>query len=128
MDCQRFLDAGRQFEVLFRFWRCPPARVWHTVQRGRDAAARGSMIKLLMDGLGWVGAFSVVLAYACVSFRKIRPDALLYQVLNVAGGLFLALNTAYYHAYPSAFVNLVWISIALAALARIKGRPSYEPQ
>ena len=85
-------------------------------------------MKLLMDILGWVGALSVVLAYASVSFRKIRPDALLYQLLNVVGGLFLALNTAYYHAYPSAFVNLVWISIALAALVRIKGRPSYEAQ
>jgi hypothetical protein len=83
------------------------------------------MIKFLMDLLGWAGAFSVVLAYASVSFRKIRPDSLLYQLLNVVGGLFLALNTAYYHAYPSAFVNVVWISIALAALVRVRSRTSY---
>jgi len=38
------------------------------------------------------------------------------QVLNAAGGAFLIVNAAYYRAFPSAFVNLVWIGIALSAI------------
>lgn len=86
------------------------------------------MTKTLIDLLGWIGAFSLLFAYGCVSFRKLRPDSLLYQLLNVLGSIFLVLNTAYYRAYPSAFVNVVWISIALAALVRLKGESRYSRQ
>jgi len=34
----------------------------------------------------------------------------------------LVINTVYYHAYPSAFVNVVWIGIAFAASLRIRSR------
>jgi hypothetical protein len=78
------------------------------------------MIKLLVDALGWAGAILVLVAYAAVSFRKIRPDAVLNQVANAIGGLLLVINTVYYHAYPSAFVNLVWIGIAMAARLHLK--------
>jgi hypothetical protein len=78
------------------------------------------MIKLLVDALGWAGAILVLAAYAAVSFRKIRPDAVLYQVANGLGGVLLVINTVYYHAYPSAFVNVVWIGIALAARIHLK--------
>ena len=82
-------------------------------------------MKLFADLLGWVGALMVLLAYAAVSFQKIRPDTTLYQVSNAVGGLFLVVNTVYYHAYPSAFVNVVWIGIALAARARSKPSASF---
>ena len=78
------------------------------------------MIKILVDALGWAGAILVLVAYAAVSFRKIRPDAMLYQVANAVGGVLLVINTVYYHAYPSAFVNLVWIGIAAAARIHTK--------
>lgn len=77
-------------------------------------------MKLVADLLGWAGALMVLLAYGAVSFQKIRPDSAVYQVPNAVGGLFLVVNTVYYHAYPSAFVNVVWIGIALAARARMK--------
>lgn len=80
------------------------------------------MTKLLIDGLGWLGAISLIAAYACVSFRKIAADSALYQLMNAAGSLFLIINTVYYHAYPSAFVNVVWIIIAVTARLRIKAR------
>ena len=41
------------------------------------------------------------------------------------GSIFLVINTLYYHAYPSAFVNVIWIGIALAAGFRIRSRAPY---
>jgi hypothetical protein len=80
------------------------------------------MIKLLVDALGWAGAVLVLVAYAAVSFRKIRPDAVPYQLANGVGGVLLVINTVYYHAYPSAFVNVVWIAIALAARIHLRSQ------
>jgi hypothetical protein len=80
------------------------------------------MTKFLVDSLGWVGAIALIAAYGCVSFRKIAADSTVYQILNALGSLFLIINTVYYHAYPSAFVNVVWIAIAITARLRIKAR------
>jgi len=79
-------------------------------------------MKLLVDALGWAGALILLSAYGAVSFRKMRPDAGLYQLFNAIGGVLLVINTVYYHAYPSAFVNVVWIEIAFAASLRIRSR------
>ena len=80
------------------------------------------MTKLLIDGLGWIGAFSLIAAYFCVSFRKIAADCALYQFMNAVGSFLLIVNTVYYRAYPSAFVNIVWIAIAISARLRLKTR------
>jgi hypothetical protein len=55
-----------------------------------------------------------------VSTNRLRGDSVAYQLLNLAGGVFLVINTIYWGAYPSTFVNLVWIGIAIFALARAK--------
>jgi hypothetical protein len=72
-------------------------------------------MKILIDILGWSGAILLLGAYGCVSFRKVRPESLLYQLINGLGSCFLVVNTVYYHAFPSAFVNVIWIGIALTA-------------
>jgi len=79
-------------------------------------------MKLLIDLLGWSGALLLLGAYACVSFRKLRADGALYQIINGVGSCFLVVNTIYYHAFPSAFVNVVWIGIAVSAGIRMRGR------
>jgi hypothetical protein len=71
---------------------------------------------LMIDILGWCGAFVVLLAYALVSTRRVEGDSLAYQLLNVAGAMLLLANTAYQGAYPSSFVNAIWIGIAIFAL------------
>jgi len=86
------------------------------------------MTKLFIDVVGWVGAGLLLIAYGLVSFRRLRADSFLYQALNGVGSLALVVNTFYYHAYPSAFVNVVWITIALIAGSRIKDRSSYANQ
>ncbi len=75
-------------------------------------------MELTIDILGWCGAFFVLLAYALVSTRRVEGDSLWYQSLNIAGASLLLANTAYEGAYPSSFVNVVWIGIAIFALRR----------
>ena len=83
------------------------------------------MTKLLIDALGWIGALSLIAAYFCVSFRKIAADSALYQFMNAWGSFLLIVNTVYYRAYPSAFVNIVWIAIAISARLKVRTHTAY---
>ncbi len=73
--------------------------------------------ELWIDILGWVGASVVLVAYALVSARRVSGDSTAYQLLNLVGSAFLIINTVHYGAYPSTFVNVVWLGIAVYAIA-----------
>jgi phosphoglycerol transferase MdoB-like AlkP superfamily enzyme len=79
---------------------------------------------LTVDLAGWIGAAILLIAYALVSFDKLRGESFRYQFLNAVGSLLLIVNTVYYRAYPSAFVNVVWIVIAFLASVRARNRQS----
>ena len=81
-------------------------------------------MQLIIDLAGWVGAGILLLAYGCVSFDKLRAESFRYQFLNAVGSCLLIVNTVYYRAYPSAFVNVVWIVIAFVASVRARARQS----
>jgi hypothetical protein len=72
------------------------------------------------DVIGWAGAAALLVAYAMVSFRKLEGDSTSYQFLNILGSIFLAVNTISYGAYPSSFVNVIWIGIAFFSIATRK--------
>lgn len=76
-------------------------------------------MKLLIDILGWIGSVEVIAAYGLNSFQKIKSDSVWFQLLNLTGGIFLIINTVYYGAYPSTFINIVWVLIAIPALYAI---------
>lgn len=70
---------------------------------------------------GWSGAGTLLAAYALVSLRKLAGDGAAFQIMNIAGAAGIALNSGSNGAWASAVLNLVWIAIGIAALAR---RPS----
>lgn len=72
--------------------------------------------QLIIDIIGWVGSFEVILAYGLNSYQKINSDSIWYQILNLTGGVFLIINTVYYGSYPSTAINVVWVVIATVAL------------
>lgn len=74
---------------------------------------------LAINLIGWIGSAAVILAYILVSLNRLRGDSVAYQLLNLVGGIFLIANTIFWGAYPSTFVNFVWVCIALFALARL---------
>lgn len=76
-----------------------------------------------VDFLGWVGAAVLLIAYGLVSTRRVEGDSLRYQGMNIGGSLLLMINTIYYGAYPSAFVNLIWMAIAFYAIRRATRKP-----
>ena len=74
---------------------------------------------LLINLIGWLGSAAVVIAYALISTNRINSDSLSYQLLNLVGSVFLIVNTIYLGALPSAFVNTMWVGIAVFALWHI---------
>jgi hypothetical protein len=71
-----------------------------------------------VDIAGWVGVATLLIAYGLVSTKRIAGDAGTYQMLNLVGAGLLIVNSAYYGAFPSVVVNVVWIGIAIYALWR----------
>lgn len=82
------------------------------------------MKELIIDILGWIGSVEVIAAYGLNSYQKLKSDSPIFQLLNFTGAIFLIINTVYYHAYPSAFINVVWVVIASIALARMFAKRS----
>jgi len=70
----------------------------------------------LIDIIGWIGAVALLAAYALISAERVKAQSWLYQGLNLAGAAGLIVNSTYYGAYPSTFVNVIWTGIAIAAL------------
>jgi len=75
-------------------------------------------IGLIVNIIGWVGSAAVLIAYLAVSTNRLKGDSIPYQTLNLFGSIFLMTNTIYFGAYPSTFVNFVWLFIAIFALVR----------
>jgi len=74
---------------------------------------------LMIEILGWIGTFLLLMAYAMVSTRRVEGDSLSYQLQNIVGSVLLILNTVYHGAYPSAFLNVFWMAIAVYAIRHI---------
>ena len=77
-------------------------------------------ISFTVNTLGWIGSIAVICAYGLISMNKVQSKSGFYQLLNLGGAIGLMLNTSYHGAYPSAFVNSVWLIIAAVALVRIR--------
>ncbi|MEL6559024.1 MAG: hypothetical protein AAFQ94_12625 [Bacteroidota bacterium] len=79
-----------------------------------------SFISIFIEVIGWTGSLEVILAYALVSNNKISSTSQAYQWLNLSGGIFLIIHTIVHESYPSTFINIVWVVIALLALWNIR--------
>ena len=77
-------------------------------------------LRFVIDVIGWLGAAALLVAYGLVSAKRLDGDSMMFQFLNLVGAIFLIINTAYYGAYPSTFVNVVWIGIAVATILHVK--------
>jgi hypothetical protein len=77
---------------------------------------------MLIEIGGWIGAAVLLTAYFLVSRGLVKPQGVVFQGLNLGASLLLLMNTWVNGAYPSAFVNLVWMGIAGFALFDAKRR------
>jgi hypothetical protein len=73
---------------------------------------------VIVNVVGWVGMALLISAYALVTTGRILGPSLTFQVMNLVGGGALMVNSAYYGAWPSAALNLVWVVIGTVGLTR----------
>ena len=76
-------------------------------------------MELLIEIIGWIGSAEVLLAYGLNSYQQLRSDSMTFYLLNLTGGLALIIYTVYKSAYASTFINVVWVIIAVIAIARV---------
>lgn len=76
-------------------------------------------MKIVMDICGWIGSALILIAYFLISNHRVNSKSFLYQLLNSTGSIFLICNTLYYHTYPVATLNLIWLSIGITSLVKI---------
>jgi hypothetical protein len=50
---------------------------------------------LIINLIGWIGSAAVILGYILVSLNRLRGDSVVYQLLNLLGGIFLIVNTIF---------------------------------
>jgi cell division protein FtsW (lipid II flippase) len=83
------------------------------------------MAELWAEVVGWVGAILILAAYYLISSRRLHGRSKSYHMMNLAGGVSVALNAYVNAAYPSTGLNTVWSAIAIYGL--VKSFKSHEP-
>jgi len=73
---------------------------------------------VLVNVVGWIGMALLIGAYGLVTAAKILGTSLQFQLMNLVGGGALMVNSAYYGAWPSAVLNMVWVVIGVVGLLR----------
>ena len=79
---------------------------------------------VIVNVVGWIGMACLIGAYVLVTLGRITGPGLTFQVMNLVGGGFLMVNSAYYGAWPSAALNAVWVVIGTVGLVRARLRPA----
>jgi hypothetical protein len=75
-------------------------------------------LKILIEIVGWAAAAMMVSAYVLLTTGRLSSVCPTYQWLNVLAGAGFIVNSGWNGAYPSAFLNVVWIAIGLYGLLR----------
>jgi hypothetical protein len=73
-------------------------------------------MNVLVEIMGWIGSILIVGSYALNITGRLEATHKLYVLANILGGLFFVVNTYFHQAYPSMFVNIVWVIIAIVML------------
>jgi hypothetical protein len=79
----------------------------------------GSFFSGIDTLVGWYGAGAILVAYTFVSFGIVKSDSLIYQLLNLTGGLGIVVISLGKKAYQPAVVNIVWTVVAIFAVIGI---------
>ena len=71
------------------------------------------MVNDAIEIVGWVAAALLLSAYVLLTAGRLTSRSRLYQWLNVFAGAGLIVNSGWNGAYPSVFINEVWMAVAL---------------
>lgn len=82
------------------------------------------MHSIFVEFIGWAAAAMMLSAYVLLTMGRMTPRSRLYHWLNVLSGAGFIVNSGWNGAYPSAFINVVWMAIGLYGLYGRAGRPA----
>ncbi len=68
---------------------------------------------------GWYGAIALIVAYFLVSFGLVQAEGIVYQLLNLSGGLGLIIVAAAKNVPQSVVLNIFWAMIGIISIVRI---------
>jgi hypothetical protein len=77
-------------------------------------------VKVLIELTGWTGALLILIAYVLLTLQRLTSASAGYRWLNIIGSAGLVINSVWNSAFPSAFLNIVWLGITLLSLARAR--------
>lgn len=83
-------------------------------------------MKILIEIIGWAAAALMLSAYVLLTTGRLNSHSPLYQWFNVLSGAGFIVNSGWNGAYPSAFINVMWVAIGLYGVfraARLRLRP-----
>jgi len=75
-------------------------------------------VKITIEIIGWTAAAMMLSAYMLLTSGRLSSSSGVYQWLNVLSGAGFIVNSGWNGAYPSAFLNLIWMAIGLYGLFR----------
>jgi hypothetical protein len=70
--------------------------------------------------MGWIASVLIVGSYALNITGKLEATNKWYVWANIIGGFLFIINTYFHQAYPSMFVNIVWVIIAFLMIFKTK--------
>ena len=77
-------------------------------------------MNILIEIMGWIASVLIVGSYALNITGKLPASSKTYVLANIIGGVFFVVNTYYHQAYPSMFVNVIWVIIAIYMISKKK--------
>jgi hypothetical protein len=82
-------------------------------------------MNMSVEIMGWIGSLLIVGSYALNITGKLEATNKWYVWANIIGGFLFIINTYFHQAYPSMFVNIVWVIIAFVMIFKNKGNNSF---
>lgn len=71
---------------------------------------------VVLDLMGWLGGLMVAGGYIMVSLRRLAPDSIPFQLLNVVGAASLGASCVVEGALPPACLNAIWFVFGVRSL------------
>jgi len=84
-------------------------------------------LKTIVEIIGWAAAAMMLSAYLLLTNGRLSSSSGFYQWLNVLAGAGFVINSGWNGAYPSAFLNVIWMTIGLYGVirgTRMRPRPA----
>ena len=84
-------------------------------------------MKILIEFIGWAAAAMMLAAYLLLTSGRLSSKSGLYQWMNVLSGAGFIVNSGWNGAYPSAFLNVIWMAIESTASSQACERDPLLP-